>query len=1083
MNDLDLLIQQFEGANRGVGSVPNTTPSPVAEAPTGTPSVDATGASSASDVDSLIAQFESAGKPQAEGRGPVLNYLGGFNDKALSAAHALYWVFGRGGMMMAPKNFGDEVQSIIKSKGSSSPEYQASLQRFKETLGSEGMATSAEPDSTLGHIGRNTFDAVVSLGGLAGGAEALAATQGASKWDYLKRTVGESLIKHPWLAAASDVVGGVPGSTIGEEHFGAAGAMAGGVVGNLATLPAQKLGKGLVSAATGIAGKVGEVTGLNPRAVEPTIPTDVVDAYRAVEAKARAMGEVVVQAGTDLTNTRRSFPQNSQEVFNATHRLWAVKRTEQAVADEAEQAWLQLPKEVRGKFSQESVAIRNEFADPVYPKQFAEEQIAGDRKMIEDSIAKALDQVRPTPEMTRKGRVKQLTAEDYAQRMSEGIVKSEKLATDIEGRYWARVPLQDRMPERGRPLDDLINLEAQQRSRFPSSQVPDAQFKALRALFVPMNKDGEFQKLPTLQKLRAELTDVRQEIRTEIAKDAPSDQRIAALTQLEASGHKWIGDAFPNNVPLQQARAASAMYHEMFTKTELFPLLRAGMRGQAKVRDEDTLQYLIKRPKGMQDLYNMTDRLLTAKRLPKDEFAYPTALRPEQLDQVQQLRDDTANGLRQAFREEVQQAADISAQITGDTLGATAKQALNVQKILDRWEPRIKAFANVAGELQHAMGQAIDGVKQRRMIENSALVKYFESNDAAKAVDKVWSAPNAPSVAKALITGEAGIGGFAKDPVALEGFRAAMTDKLFTAASRSGAPDPKAVEVLLRDGRVNRLMTTVLGGDRMERLQKVVSAAISMDKEAEQGSAKYFATWVARIAAVKISALMPHFGRGGELQQAALFSEMAKRKVMQYMAGGDPVTMMTEAVRNPAMERLMFSTVKGDAASLKQDLLTTRRVLRMDVGLRGSMEAAMEGDGPGPKPFAPNLSDLLVGSANAGEVVPLPITPGPNAGRPTLQEIVQGRKDPNVLRHPKGEEWHQRVKARLQDKSAALVTKEGVNNNETPASTFLKAKEQLNFPNAPYDRNFDPFSKGIPINPGRRVPSDVNPFRERNIQL
>ena len=54
----------------------------------------------------------------------------------------------------------------------------------------------------------------------------------------------------------------------------------------------------------------------------------------------------------------------------------------------------------------------------------------------------------------------------------------------------------------------------------------------------------------------------------------------------------------------------------------------------------------------------------------------------------------------------------------------------------------------------------------------------------------------------------------------------------------------------------------------------------------------------------------------------------------------------------------------------------------------------------------------------AGDVVPLPIDPGPNAGRPTPQELKQGQQDIKsgtgfVIQHPSREEWMKRVKQRL----------------------------------------------------------------------
>jgi hypothetical protein len=1052
----------------GPSSVPSASPNPPAPMPAGTPGEGSGGAippqpgapqgATASlpaganpegdvDLDQLLAQSQEQGQVQPEGEpdldallqqsqadaqkqppdqfGHIHNYFAGFNAGLIHALNAPSEFVQKGiDLLTGEKNPVDGVQ-MLKDLG------------FNEKTFDTGSMSAK--------IGVNTADAMFSFAAMEAAAPSLAAQTGTSSLALLGKGLGQALQDHPWMQLVSDVIGGVPGSTVGEEKAGPTGALIGGVVGNLVTAPAQlalRLGvKGVKNIAGSvanwvdkIAAKVGSnnepIAALGQKAVEPIVPDEILDTYRSTEARARAAGESTVQAATAYRQAIPGTPQHAE----AAQALSEAKLAEATAAKQADDAFNAIPAQVRGKYSQEAEAIRAQFADTVYPKVFAEEQVQGDRQLVTDKIKASLQQVQPED--------RGVPSAAYAERVSQGLQDAEKLASGIEGKYWERVDiLKEQMPSRRNVNEGLNDYSDEMQAKFAPEDVPQDRVRGMYQLFAAKDANGDPNPLPTVQRVRGEIAAMRQERTAQINSEAPNYRMIANLTKLEVMANKWIGDAFPDNVPLSQARAFSATYHDMFSRSAIFPFLKQGARGQDVIRPEDTLTKLLASPHAIEDIYSMVDRLLahpnfsiTLRDLGERAMPVPPAtlteklqgmrpagmsdalarqwggqepqlpnqpmpgvrnaartgpmqpmnrdslyggqaqnpkmLTPEEAGTLTELKSNIENGVKQTFQEAVQ-ASLASTDSKGNPMDP-AVTAAKMQQLLKTWEPRIKAFGDTAGELVSAMDQAMTGVQQRRAIEGSALSKYFESNDATTAINRIWSSSNPAAVAKAVMNGEAGIGGFRTDPIALEGFRAAITDKLFDQAQR----DPFRVAQLLNDGRISRLLDTTLGADRSERLRRLVAVSVQVEKQAQHSTWGEVKMWAGRIAAVRLSALMPKFGEGGEIQQASMFSEAAKKIISNYGKKVDPVQLLSEAVRNPSLERQMFSKVPETTKEAAANMLLARRVLRADVGIRGAYEAYQkEGKGPGPIDHRQPLSLMdfnPIGSANAMDLTNLP---------------------------------------------------------------------------------------------------------------
>lgn len=845
----------------------------------------------------------------------IQNYLGAANKRISDLAN----------VAIGATNPVAQVSKILSGFGEKTISGgMAKLVDSKTLFDALGINMKSDEGSLAGHIGKNTVDSIVTLGAMQAAAPMMAAAEGISTSAYLQRAFGEAMLKHPWLGIIGDVLGATPGATVGEEYGGPAGALVGGVTGQVGVstvtglgkfaskLPKAVLGKVLdavdaVSAKLGMNNEPLTALGQSPKGI-PEVSEHLLEPARNAEQQARIAGSAVVEAAD---NMRKEIPYTVPHM-EAKVALRDAMDQEKLAVQRADAYWDKLPPEARGKYSREMTAIRSQFADDVYPKQYAEDQIAGDTKIIQDRLNRTITGIAPGSDAA--------TTTQYATRISDGINAAEKLATKIEGRYWDRVPLKEKMPERSGPLSDLDDFRASLvGDGHTEANQPTKFIKDLYRLFAPMSEPGVMQPLPTLQKLRGVVTEMRTARMAEIAKDAPSNSLIMNYSKLESMTNKWMSEAFPKNVEIAQARAFSRTYHELFSQSELYPFIKQGRQGQPKVHPEDTLDELMSKDRGLSDLYTMTQRLMKEKRIPMQKDAYPTALNPQEKETLKALQGDVEAGLRSQFK---------------DAVSATEADPLKLSKLLDKWEPRVQSFSKVAGEFQQANKSITEAMQGRRTIENSAFAKYAK-NDPQKAIDTVWGSSNPAATARELVYGRVGVGGFNKDPLALEGFRAGLLDKLFS----TGRNDPYQVQQLLA-GRHGRLLETALGKDTYERLERIVGKALEVDKGEKNNSFLQAMVTVGRIAAVKVSALMPRFGRGGEIQQAAIFSQVAKRMITNAFAGGSPTAMMTEAVRNPTFEAMLFSKVPESAKEVNASIALMRRIQRMDVGLRTAFSGA-----------------------------------------------------------------------------------------------------------------------------------------------
>jgi hypothetical protein len=1034
-----LPLDNFEGGTPGPDEPPvNPTQTPQGQA--------AANPEAGPDLDKLLAQSEA--EQGQEAQGPDLDKL-----LADSEAHQNAPSAEEAQVQETANKFG-AIHNVLTAQGLGLMRTVIDLnrplievyQRGKDLLTGEAFRPGAPPQKFLSNgeimemaglnsktldmnsqeakIGINSANAFVDMAAMQAMAPTMAARAGITTAAYLTRSLGHAMVANPYIGLVADQVGSV-GTTLGEEKGGPMGGFVGGMVGSLgAALPlfAAKAGfKLTANIAQRVAGVVDNMMGnLGSKVYAkladkpygmPVVSDDILDAYRSTESAAREAGDAVVQH----RNTYIKAPEGSPARFQAYNDWQAAHHTETVAAKAADEAFYAIPEQVRGRYSQQAEAIRSATAEIVQPGVFAQNQLKGDRQAVTDRINGVFASI--------KSEDPSLTSQDYSARISQGLVDAKAAADGIEQKMWARAPLGEKMSERATPLNDLNSYAAEMKANFSPSQVPNDAVTRLFRLFAPMSAPGVFQPLPTLQRVKAEATALWKDINAAAAAGVPDQQLVRNGTKLEGLMNNWMADSFPENVPLQQAREFSRFKHELFGQdTTLFTYLQPGRGGTDRVRPEDVLDHLMKSKHGLQDVYAMTDRLMsTGQWGPPDMSMAETAVNPILTARVEQgvrpldnlsspsvnpivrigstatgtrtggsvvgaagpqgsndllgntaqtlgdLRSNIENGIKQKFQEELQ-ASSSAMTSKGETQSAT-QIANDMNNVVKKWAPHIKAFADVAGELQAATNAAMKGVADRRAIEDSALAKYFESDDVGRAIDGIWTSGNPAGIAKALITGEAGAGGFAKDPVALEGFRSALVDKLFDTTARQ----PEKIRLALDNGATARLMETALGPDRFNRLNNLVNRAVEMNQAGRFSKGAQAMVFAAQYLSLKVSSILPKIGEGGELKQAAIFSHLAKEMAMHIFAGQDPVIMLSEAVRNPAIERNMWSRVPDSAKEAKVNVALMKRVLRYDSGVRQAYDSYNKyGPNPDPIDHRPPLSQMDLGHGRRQSVLDSP---------------------------------------------------------------------------------------------------------------
>lgn len=781
----------------------------------------------------------------------------------------------------------------------------------------------------------------------------------------------------------------------GAGPFGQAGAelmggMSGGLIGGGGAFLTVKTNNGTIRVSRYFMGKIADavdeiashfgaqnkpVAALGQKVPLPTVDPDILNDARAKETIAR-------DASANVVSSRVHRDQQVPGTAEHNSSSWAMQAAmqyEKEAHATAEAAWDKLPSEVRGPYSYQQQAIRSQFADTAYPQHFAEAQVQGEQAIVNSQIEDVFRNLSPTD---ISGGVP-----GASRRLSDGLWKMRAMAKGRLAKYWNRAPLKKPMPNR----DILKSLDGFQKSLssdgFNEKHIPGDEMDRLRAKFGNIKE-----KPPTLGWMKNFMTGLHEEANRLYA--SGNNVLASNYDKLHSLMYNVIDNAFPDNIPLQQARAASKSFFDLFSRSELGAHLASTKGGGTVIHPEDTLGRLMQRNRSFSDMQTAVKWLDKGGAFPTN-IKDPDRLSKSQVADLKKLQDDASQGIKAYIEQYIRQQEGDPEKVRRMISDPT-------------FQARIAPLGKVAGEVRQASKDLKDLIERREMVEKSAFAKYMQG-DPDVALDKVWTS-NDPKMADALMSGSAGLGGFKQDPIAMQGFKAGIIDRFVSGAGMDPTEMQSALAQVntssrkvsrlsnMLDGPKGRLLKAVLSPQEFERFTSLVNRAVAVSNESIASRAQHrFRTVLAEMASLKALHWMPEFlraGEGGSLKQASLVSGLAHDVAERLMSDLPASEMFKRAIVNPDYEASLYQRIPSSTADAKHMASVIHRAATFER-MMWATYGAWTGYANGPS--APDekeetdspLSWITPSSAHAGEVVPLPLYPGMDTARRASMENLK----------------------------------------------------------------------------------------------
>lgn len=817
--------------------------------------------------------------------------------------------------------------NVVKDTESGTPaEWGDAQRRVQQAFRSVGIDVDADMERLSGRIGAEgakglaTLMAIMAVGP---GVSTGLTEAGWAKTGEALGTIVNALRTYP-VASVLGELGGAAGGVVGGEKGGPLGAFGGALVGGgLTQLGAALAGKvlspvvsGAKAIGRGASSALETVSDYLAGARKPGPPSsDVIDGVRTINERLDIIGDDVVEAAAKVRQLKADKAPMDEQLA-ARRELFDLRREEteaQRVLREFED---RLPKGYKAEDFKGPVAPAGN--DPLRTQVFAEEQLHDIYQQIENKVIKAVDEI-PAP---KDGR----TSEAYAQLVNERINQAEEAARKIETTLWNRTPLKETVPMHG-AKDDLRVLQAELNQDYNKGFIPqdliDEAMSMTKAVVV-RGPGGRMQRVdspPTVQQVRSFVSKVETMARKEKAEPAPNWTLVANMHKVSAVMNKAIADALPDDVSIQQARAASVKINDIFTRSNLRDILATGPQGAEKVAPARTMDHLTRKwgGAGLEDILTMTREIGGWKRIPGQKNAYPTALSPAEVAQVKETQKFAEDSIRARFRE-------IATEITNDNPDP-ARRAQLLEKSAREFEKDVKPFAKLSSEFDRVASDINALRAERDVAEKSALARYAP-RDANTAIQRVWSSSNPAKEARELMKT------FRQDPDALSGFRNGMMDELL-ARTRN---DPTRIQEAMANPKIDRLLRTTLPSDQYARLERITDVAVRLERGEWQTFAQQHASTFSTIASVFGAGLGRHIprliGMGGTVQTPGIFARIMREKTASFIFKDDPKRLFKEAVRDEAWEKLLLKKDPTSAKEFAESITIARRAATQMEGAR-----------------------------------------------------------------------------------------------------------------------------------------------------
>lgn len=562
-----------------------------------------------------------------------------------------------------------------------------------------------------------------------------------------------------------------------------------------------------------------------------------------------------------------------------------------------------------------TAALRDAFAEPERATIYGEQQVEGARMHMEDEVKKAILSVRPTMNVkAAQAQVRKLLGD------------AEDIGNRIVSDFWKRTPLKTRVP-----MGELAGDVSKMRREFNSltgtpSAAPNEMMDKIADLALPKRDPatGQLQPvpLPTVQRMRDLQGEIRRARLNEEGKAYSglpvNDALVRNYNRLASMIDDAVMRAIPGDTSVQQARAASIIYHDIFSRGNLADILARRARGDNKFRPDETVQELMDRYDGLSDLLKVHAKVRAmGRRQPTLANANPSMLTQKDTQTFYDLKEAAEQSIRGLFQKAAQ-----------DMEPATA------QKFIKANQEQIAPLAKVSAELQKVSETLTTIVEDRKILEKSALARFVKM-DPQKAIQRVWNDPNPSVVSKDLIKT------FQGDEEALEGYRAGLMDELFSRTKM----DPNRMLEHLDTPKLRRLFEATFSEEQMTRLSRMVTLTAKLQNGNKDDLKAHFlptARIIARILGAQVGRVIGRLTGGGTIQTPGIISQYAQSGVVKALKGFDPKWLLSKAVLDPKWEQLLYSRMPWNTKDLQNTLALVRKVVRTEQGGRVAARLKME---------------------------------------------------------------------------------------------------------------------------------------------
>lgn len=515
-------------------------------------------------------------------------------------------------------------------------------------------------------------------------------------------------------------------------------------------------------------------------------------------------------------------------------------------------------------------------------QNYAENQVAGLKMQMDEAVERAISSIPQSGNSTIQSKV-----------AHSNLLEAEKISNRIVSEAWARTPMNQRIPVKDMRND--IRDFAVSLQEGASGARPNQLIREGYTLTSPMRDPATGRIVaaaPTIRRLRGFISDIRHAIVAEQSSDAPRGDYIRNLNTLRDIVEENISNAIPRDTTIAQARAASQLHHDMFSRGPIADVLAKRFRGDFRGAPGEMVDTLVNTQDGLQAVRDM-GRTLTTNRLTTGDEKRILA----------ELQKNIEATIRNGFREAAQNGGPQ------DAVKYAQKNAYG-----------IKAMARVAAELQLAAGKVSTAMGIKRDIEKSALARFAQT-DPEKAVANIFAAANPVDHVRVLMRH------FAGDRDAVEGLRNAVVGELMINRAKT---DPVKMQDLMKTTRIDAMLREVLSPDQFRRLNRIVSDSIRITLGEDKGFARSSIgkfSILGRIMGATVGRMVNHYGPGGgTIQIPGIFAAQGSKLAERIFKATSPNDMLVNAVLDPKWEQMLYSRLPATVKEMRVAATHYRRL-------------------------------------------------------------------------------------------------------------------------------------------------------------